>query len=633
MKYIILGTAGHIDHGKSSLVKALTGIDPDRLKEEKERGITLDLGFASLDLPGGSRLGIVDVPGHEGLIKNMLAGVGGIDIVMLVIAADEGIMPQTREHLAICDLLHVKKGLIALTKTDLVDKDWLVLVQDEVREYIKGTFLENSPLVPVSSKTGENLPLLVQELSGLAAEVTPKSPNGILRLPIDRVFTMKGFGTIVTGTLLSGMISTEQEVDILPRGIRTKVRGIQSHNLTVQRSVAGQRTAVNLQGVDKAQISRGDIIVSAGFFTPTKTLDAKLDLLKQAPRGLKTGARIRFYNTTQEAMGRITLLEMNELPPGGETYVQLRLEQPVILQHGDRYILRFYSPMETLGGGMVLNPHTRRHKQTTMDQSLENLRVLEKGSLEDKLGIFVSGKGLVGMTEAEAIGTIAADKQEILTTLASLAQKKALLRVDNLYVHASQLLTLEKRILDLINRYHKDNPLKPGIDKEELKGMLRMRLSAKVLNLVVDGLVKKKLIELEGLKLKVPGFKAARGAIQEEVKNKIVEAIRKGGTQPPVREELPALFSISEKDARDLLKLLADEGRTVRINDSLHLDKEVVEKVREDLKRHLEEKKEITMAEFRDLARTSRKFAVPLMEYFDSLKLTQRVGDKRVLRG
>jgi len=633
MKYIILGTAGHIDHGKSSLVKALTGIDPDRLKEEKERGITLDLGFASLDLPGGSRLGIVDVPGHEGLIKNMLAGVGGIDIVMLVIAADEGIMPQTREHLAICDLLHVKKGLIALTKTDLVDKDWLVLVQDEVREYIKGTFLENSPLVPVSSKTGENLPLLVQELAGLAAEVTPKSPNGILRLPIDRVFTMKGFGTIVTGTLLSGMISTEQEVDILPRGIRTKVRGIQSHNLTVQRSVAGQRTAVNLQGVDKAQISRGDIIVSAGFFTPTKTLDAKLDLLKQAPRGLKTGARIRFYNTTQEAMGRITLLEMNELPPGGETYVQLRLEQPVILQHGDRYILRFYSPMETLGGGMVLNPHTRRHKQTTMEQSLENLRVLEKGSLEDKLGIFVSGKGLAGMTEGEAIGTIAADKQEILTALASLAQKKALLRVDNLYVHASQLLTLEKRILDLINRYHKDNPLKPGIDKEELKGMLRMRLSAKVLNLVVDGLVKKKLIELEGPKLKVPGFKAARGAIQEEVKNKIVEAIRKGGTQPPVREELPALFSISEKDARDLLKLLADEGRTIRINDSLHLDKEVVEKVREDLKRHLEEKKEITMAEFRDLARTSRKFAVPLMEYFDSLKLTQRVGDKRVLRG
>ena len=344
MKYIILGTAGHIDHGKSTLVKALTGTDPDRLKEEKERGITLDLGFASLDLPGGNRLGIVDVPGHEGLIKNMLAGVGGIDIVMLVIAADEGVMPQTREHLAICDLLQVQKGLIVLTKMDMVDKDWLTLVQDEVREVVKGTFLEKSPLVPVSSKTGENLPLLIQELGKLAAEVTPKSSNGILRLPIDRVFTMKGFGTVITGTLLSGTISTEQEVEILPKGAKTKVRGLQSHNQAAQRAVAGQRTAVNLQGIEKDQLSRGDTIVSPGFFKPTKTLDAKLDLLKQAPRGLKTGSRVRFYNSTQEATGRITVLGTNQLAPGEEAFVQLRLEQPVIIQHGDRYILRFYSP-------------------------------------------------------------------------------------------------------------------------------------------------------------------------------------------------------------------------------------------------------------------------------------------------
>jgi selenocysteine-specific elongation factor len=633
MKYIILGTAGHIDHGKSSLVKALTGIEPDRLKEEKERGITLDLGFASLDLPGGNRLGIVDVPGHEGLIKNMLAGVGGIDIVMLVIAADEGIMPQTREHLAICDLLHVKKGLIVLTKMDLVEKDWLALVEDEVRKYVEGTFLEKAPLVPVSSKTGENLPLLVKELAKLSEEVVPKSPNGILRLPIDRVFTMKGFGTIITGTLLSGTISTEQEVDIIPRSIRSKVRGIQSHNMTVQRSVAGQRTAVNLQNVDKDQISRGDTIVSAGFFTPTKTLDAKLFLLKQASRVLKTGARIRFYNTTQEALGRITLLGANELAPGGETYVQIRLEQPVIIQHGDRYILRFYSPMETLGGGMVLNPHTRRHKQSTMEQSLRNLDILENGSLEDKIGIFVSLKGLGGMTESDTIGTIAADKQQTLASLVSLAQKRNLLRVDNLYVHSSQISTLENKILDLINRFHNDNPLKPGIDKEELKGMIKIRLSSKVLNLAVDGMIKKRLIEQDGSKLKAPGFKAARGTVQDEVKKKIVDEIRKGGTQPPIREELPALFGISEKDARDLLKLLAEEGRIVRVNDSLYLDKEAVKKVKDDLKRHLEEKKEITMAEFRDLARTSRKFAVPLMEYFDSQKLTQRVGDKRVLRG
>jgi len=633
MKYIILGTAGHIDHGKSTLVKALTGTDPDRLKEEKERGITLDLGFASLDLPGGNRLGIVDVPGHEGLIKNMLAGMGGMDVVMLVIAADEGIMPQTREHLAICDLLQVKKGLIVLTKMDMVDKDWLALVQDDVRSFVKGTFLEKSPLVPVSSKTGENLPLLVQELAKLSNEVSPKSSNGILRLPIDRVFTMKGFGTVITGTLLSGTISIDQEVEILPRALRTKVRGIQSHNQAAQRSIAGQRTAINLQGVEKDQLSRGDTIVSAGYFTPTKTLDAKLVLLKQAPRGLKTGSRIRFYNTTQEAIGRITILGQNSLAPGEEAAVQLRFERPVIVQQGDRFILRFYSPMETLGGGSVLNPHPKRHKQKTMEGSLRNLAVLEKGTLDERLALLISGSGLAGMEEAEVIGAIAADKPDIASALAALSQKKTVLRVDTVYVHASHLGTLEEKIADLVTRFHKENPLKPGPDKEELKGMLRMRISPKVLALAIDGLVKKKMIEVDASKLRLPGFKAASGKVSDEVKNRIVDAIKKGGTQPPVREELPALFNISEKDAKDLLKLLADEGRTVRINDSLHLDRDIVETIKADLRKYLEEKKEITMAEFRDIAKTSRKFAVPIMEYFDSQKLTQRVGDKRVLRG
>jgi selenocysteine-specific elongation factor len=631
MKYTILGTAGHIDHGKSSLVKALTGTDPDRLKEEKERGITLDLGFASLDLPGGNRLGIVDVPGHEGLIKNMLAGVGGIDLVMLVIAADEGIMPQTREHLAICDLLRVKKGIIVLTKRDMVETDWLGLVQEEVRGFVKGTFLEKAPIVSVSSKTGENLPLLTKELAGLAHEVSPKSSNGILRLPIDRVFTMKGFGTVITGTLLSGTISTEQEVEILPKGIRTKVRGIQSHNQTTARSIAGQRTAVNLQGVEKDQLSRGDAIVSPGFFKPVKTLDAKLELLHQAPRGLKTGSRIRFYNTTQEAIGRVTILGAKEITPGEEAFVQYRFEQPLIVQHGDRYILRFYSPTETLGGGMALNPHTHRHKQATMKESLNNLGILESGSMEDRVGLFIADKNLAGMDENTLIGSLSADKQEITSALASLVQKKIVLRADNLYVHASRLPTLEKKIIDLIAAYHKDNPLKSGLEKEELKGLLRVRLSPKILGLVIEGQVKKKQLEAEGSRLKLPAFKVAKD--QSGIKDRIVDAVKKGGSQPPTREELPALLNITDKDARDLLKLLAEEQRVIRINDSLYLFSDTLEGIKGDLKRYLAEKKEITMAEFRDLAKTSRKFAVPLMEYFDSQKLTQRVGDKRVLRG
>jgi selenocysteine-specific elongation factor len=633
MKFIILGTAGHIDHGKSTLVKALTGTDPDRLKEEKERGITLDLGFASLDLPGGNRLGIVDVPGHEGLIKNMLAGVGGIDMVMLVIAADEGIMPQTREHLAICDLLHVKQGLVALTKMDAAEKDWLALVQDEVRDFVKGTFLEKSPIVPVSARTGENIDKLKQELDKLAKEVAPKSPNGILRLPIDRVFTMKGFGTVITGTLLSGTISQDQEVDILPKGITTKIRGIQSHNQAAQRAIAGQRTAVNLQGVEKDQLSRGDTIVTKGFFKTTRNVDCSLFMLKQATRGIKTGTRIRFYNNTQESIGRVTLIGKSELNPGDEGYVQFRLEQPVLIQHGDRFIIRFYSPMETLGGGMVLNPHPRRHRNITMQESVKNLGILEKGSLGERLGVVIAGKVLAGMEEAEVIGSVAADKTEITAALAALVQKKSIVRVDNLYAHSDHLAALEKKVLALIAEFHKANSLKPGIDKEEVKGMIKLRLHPKALGMAIDGLLRKKQIEAEGSKLKLPGFKPAVGKDQGLYKDKIVEAIKKGGSQPPVRDELPALFGITDKDAKDLLKLLADEGRVVRINDSLYLDKAVLETIKADLVKFLQEKKEIVVAEFRDIAKTSRKFAVPILEYLDSQKLTQRVGDKRVLRG
>lgn len=631
MKYIILGTAGHIDHGKSSLVKALTGIDPDRLKEEKERGITLDLGFASLDLQSGTRLGIVDVPGHEGLIKNMLAGVGGIDIVMLVIAADEGIMPQTREHLAICDLLHIKKGLIALTKIDTVEKDWLELVKDEISGFVKGTFLEKAPIVPVSSKTGENLPLLVDELDRLSKEAEPKSPNGILRLPIDRVFTMKGFGTIITGTLLSGAISQDQEVEILPKGIKTRVRGLQSHNRPVQRGVAGQRVAVNLQGVEKQELSRGDTIVSKGFLSPTRTLDASLILLPQATRTIKTGTRIRFYNTTQEAVGRAILLGADELSPSGKGFVQFRLESPVIVQHGDRFIIRFYSPLETLGGGMVIDPHPRRHKRSRIEESLKRLSILESGNIDERLSIFISSRGIAGIEENEITGYAAADRKEIVDSLSNLVQKKTVLRVDTLYIHASHLLDLEKRILTLLSEFHKNNPLKPGVDKEELRGMLKMRIEPKVLNTAVEGLVKSRRLETEGSRLRLPGFKAAidQGAIKE----KIINAIRKGGSQPPLREELPEILGITDKEAKDLMRLIAEEGSLVRINDSLFLDKAIVERMRIGLINHLNQKKEITVAEFRDIAKTSRKYAVPILEYFDTQKITQRVGDKRVLRG
>ena len=632
MKYIILGTAGHIDHGKSSLVKALTNIDPDRWREEKERGITLDLGFASLDLPSGNRVGIVDVPGHEGLIKNMLAGVGGIDIVMLVIAADEGIMPQTREHLAICNLLRIKKGIIALTKTDLVEADWIDLVTDEIRAFVKGTFLQDAAIVPVSSASGDNLSRIVEELDALGKTVSPKSSKGLLRLPIDRVFTMKGFGTVITGTLLSGAINLDQEVEILPKGIRTKVRGIQSHNQSVQRAIAGQRTAVNLQAIEKDDLTRGDTVVGHGYLTPTRSVDATLRLIEDAPRKLKTGSRVRFYNTTQESIGRITLLGKDELLPGQECSVQFRLEDPVILQHGDRFILRFYSPMETLGGGMVLDPHARRHKQSRMDQSLKDLGILEKGDLEDKLALLISLRDLAGMEEPEVIGTFPDDKQDILSALSAATKNNSILRSDNLYIHRSHLGVLENKILSIVDAFHKTNPLKPGMDKEELKGALKVRLHAKILNLTVDGLVKTKRLDSDGTRLKLPLFEVKIGKDQAQIKEKIVEAIKKGGTQPPLREELPRTFGITDKEARDLLKLLAQEGSTVRINDSLYLHTDTLSQIERSIKKHFQGNNEITVAEFRDLTKTSRKFAVPILEYFDTQKITQRVGDKRVMR-
>ncbi|MFA5074308.1 MAG: selenocysteine-specific translation elongation factor [Nitrospirota bacterium] len=630
MKSIILGTAGHIDHGKSSLVKALTGIDPDRWKEEKERGITLDLGFAFLDLPDNNRLGIVDVPGHEGLIKNMLAGVGGIDMVLLVIAADEGVMPQTREHLAICDLLQIKKGIIALTKIDMVDQDWLALVRNDVRAFVKGTFLETAPLIPVSSKTGENLSLLVKELSTLANKISPRSSNSILRLPIDRVFTIKGFGTVVTGTLLSGTINTEQEVEIFPKGIPAKVRGIQSHNQTVSQAIAGQRTAVNLQSIEKDRLSRGDTLVSTGFFKPTTTLDAKLVLLKQS-RTIKTGTRIRFYNTTQEALGRIIVHGNSDLGPGQEAYVRFQLEQPVVVQHGDRYILRFLSPMETLGGGMVLNSHPQKNSKYSSDEFLATLKNLETGDREKQLALLIQDKGFDGIEHDQTYGIIAAEKSEIANALAALVKKGILLRINTQYIHASQMLPLEKEIIDRVSIHHQNNPLQPGIDKEAIKSLLEIRASDALLSMVIENLIRMKRLAMEGCFLKLSGFKPAKD--HESLKRKIIEAIKQGGNQPPLREEFPGLLSVSEKEIRDMFKLITNDDQITRINDSLYMVSDIVESIKSALKKYLEEKKDISMSEFRDLAKTSRKFAVPLMEYFDSQKLTQRVGDKRVLRG
>ena len=397
MKQIILGTAGHIDHGKTSLVKAMTGIDTDRLKEEKERGITIELGFAYMDLPNGQRLGIIDVPGHERFIKNMVAGASTIDLVALIIAADEGVMPQTREHLDICTLLGIKKGLVALTKIDLVEEDWLDLVQEDIKEFLKGTFLEGAPILPVSSVTGQGISELTAVLERLSGEVEERSSAGIFRLPVDRVFTMRGFGTVITGTTMSGSLSVGEQVYIYPQEIQAKVRGIQVHNQDTEQVRAGLRTAINLQGIEKATVNRGDVVASPLSLYPTRLLDIQVRLLKSIPRPLKNRSQIRFHSGTNEILGRVILLESEEIKPGESQFCQIRFGEPVALLPGDLAVIRSYSPVQTIGGAEVLNVKPGKHKRFN-PEVIHQLQVLQSGSDSEKVALQVLQSGATGVS-------------------------------------------------------------------------------------------------------------------------------------------------------------------------------------------------------------------------------------------
>ena len=631
MRYIILGTAGHIDHGKSSLVKALTGTDPDRLKEEKERGITIDLGFASLDLSNEIKIGIVDVPGHEGLIKNMLAGAGGIDIVMLVIAADEGIMPQTREHLSICNLLNVKKGLVALTKKDLVGAiHELPLLISEIKEFVKGTFLEGCPVIPVSSKSGEGMELLKLELERIGKEIKTKSPDGLFRLPIDRVFTIKGFGTVVTGTLISGKIKQDDVVEIYPKGIKTKIRGIQTHNQKTGEAFAGQRTALNLHGLEKEQIERGDVVSLPGYLQPAYMIDTDLNLLKDVARPLRNRTRIRFYAGTAEAMGRVYLLDRDELKEGENTVVQIRLESPVVCLSGDRFIIRQYSPMETIGGGEVLDPYALRHKKKEANAIVKGLEGFKKGNLEEKvLYFFKKEKSEKAAKNLE--GWIDASVEDLKAVAASLASKGMIINIgQGLYVYKGVLEGINEKVISGLKDFHKKNPLKQGIEKEVIKGGIK-NISDILFNFVINSLQKAGRVVVEKQLLRLLDFKIQLASGQEALKEKILSIYIKANTQPPLREELSKELKTDDRQIKDVINILVAEKELVRINDSMYFHKKVYDDIKAKVTRFFTDKKEMTVAEFRDIINTSRKYAVPLLEHFDSMKFTRRVGDKRVL--
>ncbi|OGW26206.1 MAG: selenocysteine-specific translation elongation factor [Nitrospirae bacterium GWC2_42_7] len=621
MRNIILGTAGHIDHGKSSLVKALTGIDPDRLKEEKERGITIDIGFADLLFPeSGLSVGIVDVPGHEKLIRNMLAGAGGIDMVLLVIAADEGIMPQSREHLAICNLLKIKAGMIALTKSDLVEKEWLDLVKDEIKNFVKNTFLENSPIIPVSSKTGENLELLKQEIKTLAMSIAPKTSGGIFRMPVDRVFTMKGFGTVITGTALSGSISIDDPLEILPCNIKTKVRGLHSHGKPIETAGAGQRVAINLQAVEKEDLKRGDVAVIPSKFSSTKTINAFLELLSDTPV-LKNKSLVHFYSGTSETIARVLLYEKEELKAGENCFCQFRLQDPVIAMAGDRYIIRRFSPLETLGGGEILDPSPMKRKKK---DGIDDLRMLYEGNLEQKISVKIEKAGVNGIFINLINGWINAEAGEIADSLKKLKKTGEIIQHEDIILHKKSLDLLRERLFAVIEAFHKKNPLKHGMPKEEVRANLR--IDPRLFNFVLSGL---KRITLEKDLIKLSDFKIELSGKEEEHSAKILSLLSKGMFQPPTRDEMATALKIDIRRMNDILKILSKEGKVVRINESIYLSADSYKNMLESLKSFFSKKPEITIAEFRDILNTTRKYALPFLEYLDAGNITLRTGDVR----
>jgi selenocysteine-specific elongation factor len=620
MRYIILGTAGHIDHGKSALVKALTGIDPDRLKEEKERGITIDLGFADLNYPDGLTVGIVDVPGHERLIKNMLAGAGGIDLVILVIAADEGIMPQSREHLHICNLLKIKSGLVAITKADLVEKEWLELVEDEVKNFIKGTFLEGAPIVPVSSKTMFNIDLLKEKIKEVALKVESKPAKGLFRLPVDRIFTLKGFGTIVTGTAISGSISIDDAVEILPSNVQSRVRGLHSHGKPIQTAYAGQRVAINLQGVNKEELKRGDSVVAPERFITTKKIDANVELLSDAPV-LKSKCLVHFHLSTSETTARVILYGRNELKGGESCYCQFRLQEPVITISGDRYIIRRFSPVETIGGGEVLDPYPYRR---SLKEGIDDLKIFKTGTLSEKIAAKVKKAGIRGIKVSLIGGWIKAEITSIEDSIAALKADNILMQFEDILIHNNVFNSFREVVKKTMNDFHKKNPLKPGMPKEELRAKLNIepRLFSNLLTSLKDIVIEKELVRLAT-------FSVALSRTDEILKTNILGLLERDGFQPPTKEELYQSLKLDQKHLSDILKLMVKEGSLVRINESMYIPSSVYGKMIEKLKDFFSRKSEMTVAEFRDILNTTRKYALPFLEYLDSNKLTLRVGDIR----
>src|ERR1051326_3087919 len=633
MPHVIVGTAGHIDHGKTALVKALTGIDADRLKEEKERGITIDIGFAHLALDANTRIGFIDVPGPERFIKNMLAGIGGIDLVMLVIAADESVMPQTREHLDICSLLHIKHGFTVLTKVDKVEPGMIDLVEIEVRELLKGTFLENSSIVRASSHTREGIPQVIETLRDFVGKIGPKDADDVFRLPVDRCFTMRGFGTVVTGTLIAGKVEKEKEVQILPPRRTARVRGIQVHGQAANQALAGQRTALNLQGIEVSDIQRGMVLTVPGLFKPTSMLNCHLELLRSVERSIEIRKRIRFHIGTAELMGYVVLLGQRTLEAGGSAFVQIRLEQPTFALPGDRFIIRQYSPMLTIGGGKILDASPAKHRRTD-PAVLERLQIYRDGSIDEQLlaVIFEAGLETIELLELSARrGLGPARVRERGMSLVKDGRVRLLSESPFVMVAAKAFNEAAQAAAALVARFHETNPLVPGIGREELKARLFSDAPNLLFQTALDKLVSDKKIVLAQDLIHAFGRKVTLKADEEKMRNQIADRFKSLGLQVPTPDDLITSLKLDRNTAKKLIQLMLKENALVKISEDMLIDRAALDELIADVKAFKSKNPKIGVSEFKDLAGVSRKFAIPLLEYLDRQRITRRVGDERMI--
>ena len=633
MKAVIVGTAGHIDHGKSALVRALTGTDPDRLEEEKRRGITIDIGFANLDLiaPSGEklRLGFVDVPGHERFVRNMLAGIGGIDLVLLIIAADESVKPQTKEHFDICRLLSVQRGMTVITKSDLVDPETLEVVRMEVADYLRGSFLDpaEAPMVSVSSKTGAGLDELKRELARLAAEVPVKDVSAAFRLPIDRVFSMKGFGTVVTGTLISGSVRKDEELEVHPTGKRLRVRGVQVHGAAAEKAIAGQRTALNLAGAETSELARGMMLTQAGLFRLAGRVNVKLNLLPSA-KPLRDGARVHLHVYTAETMAQVQLLGTKQLQPGRSELARLKLDDSILVLPGDRFIVRQFSPVITIGGGIVLDAlePARRMKA---EERLAFVRALESASAPDMLMARISRRGIDGLSLSEAVAETGWLPSRVDSTTTELAASREVLRFAHVFVSSDAVAKLRAEMKETVAAFHKANPLVAGISREELRE--KMGAGPEVFRGVEDLLVRDKQLDVAGELVHATGRGIVLRGDEAESKKQIEAAFANAGLKVPLLKEVLASLPIDKARAQKIVTLLLRDRVLVKIGDDLVFHRDALEGLRELVIAQKSKTPKMNVVAFKDLIGVTRKYAIPLLEYLDRERVTRRVGDERVI--